>query len=429
MSDCLTITGGCRLVGELEISGSKNASLPILISTLLTSEECVLQNVPDLEDIRVTLHLLRSLGSEVEYANKTVRIRTRKLHSVEASYRLVKALRASFLVLGPLLSRGGEARVSLPGGDVIGTRPVDLHLKGLERMGADIHIEHGEVLAKAPSGLHAAKIQLDYPSVGATEHLLMTAARVDGESTLINAAEEPEIVELAQFLRMLGAEIEGEGTSTIRIQGRNELSGATHQVRGDRIEAATYLIAGAVTQGEVTVRGVSPHSLTATLDLLRESGCHISLGENHISISAAAPLRPLTFKTAPFPGVATDVQPLFTAALATATGVSEITETVFDNRFIHVAEYRRFGARIELRGRTLRINGVSSLSGAPVEASDIRAAAGLILLGFMAEGVTTLTEVHHLDRGYESFIEKFNQLGAKISRNPLYGDHDSVVGC
>lgn len=429
MPDCISIFGPCRLSGKVRVSGAKNSALPLLFSTLLTSEDCLLENIPDLEDIAVTLRLLQSLGAKVEFFGHVARIRTQNITGSVAPYSLVKSLRASFLVLGPLLARCGEARVSLPGGDAIGTRPVDLHLRGLVRMGADIRMEHGIVIARTVGNLRPAKIELDYPSVGATEHLLMTAATIEGETSISGAAQEPEIIELAEFLKKMGAEVEGAGSCTIRIVGRKSLSGAMQVVAGDRIEAATYLVGAAATGGKVTVEGISEQQLGATLEVLKAAGCAVTVAGQAVTVEAPLRLKPIAVETAPFPGLATDVQPLIMAATTLASGTSGITETVFENRFGHVAEFRRFGANIELDGNTAKITGVPALSGAPVDAGDIRAAAALVLLGLMAQGRTEIHETHHLYRGYEALVEKLTQLGARITRSPLQETRELVMGC
>jgi UDP-N-acetylglucosamine 1-carboxyvinyltransferase len=429
MFDCLSICGGVPLNGSVSVAGAKNSALPLIISTILTSEECVLDNVPDLDDIDVILRLLSSLGATVKVLGNKVTIQTKELRSLHAPYSLVKKIRASFWLLGPLLVRGGEAHVSLPGGDVIGSRPVDLHLKGLAQMGADIRLHHGVVIARAPGGLTGKHIKLDFPSVGATHHLLMTAARVSGETQISGAACEPEVVEVAKMLRAMGADVEGEGSHVIRINGREDLGGANVSVGGDRIEAATYLIAGAVTKGNVKVKGVSFSELSSLLDLLSRAGCVVQHDKNGIAVSSSTYLSAVSFETGPFPSVATDAQPLLMAALTRANGVSKITETVFDNRFGHIAEYRRFGASIDLHERVATVTGVPALSGAPVEATDIRAAAGLVLMGLAADGETRIFETHHLHRGYENLVEKLASLGAKVRWMIGYDDKETIIGC
>lgn len=429
MLEYLSIFGGQRLEGSVRVSGAKNSALPLLIATLLSSEWCELTNVPDLEDIGVTVRLLESLGAEVEHHGSRVRVRARRITAAEAPYGLVKALRASFWVLGPLVARHRSARVALPGGDAIGSRPVDLHLKGLVKLGVDIRMKHGTVIATAPGRLTPATIVLDFPSVGATHQLMMTAALVPGETIIDGAAREPEIVEVADLLTRMGAEVEGAGTARIAVRGREQLGPAIQEVRGDRIEAATYLAAGAITGGRVTVKGISREKLGAVDRVFEEMGCVLISGDNSITISAEHRLRGASFATAPYPGVATDVQPILMAATTRAHGQSTIEETIFDNRFSHVAEFRRLGADIRIEGRVARIEGVPSLSGAPVEATDIRAAAGLVLMGLTADGETQVNDIHHLDRGYDGLVDKLRGLGANINRVPVYEEKELVFGC
>ncbi|MCB0323388.1 MAG: UDP-N-acetylglucosamine 1-carboxyvinyltransferase [Bdellovibrionales bacterium] len=429
MLEVLCVTGGRTLEGRVRVAGAKNAALPLLFATLLSDQPCVLENVPDLEDIAVTLRLLRSLGAQTEYKSNRVEIRTETIRGTLAPYGLVKALRASFWVLGPLLARAGEAQVSLPGGDAIGTRPVDLHLQGLARLGADIQMKHGVVCATAPGGLRGATIDLGFPSVGATHNILMAAVLAKGETVLHGVAREPEVTELASLLTAMGAKISGAGTDTIQVLGVESLGGATHAVLGDRIEAATYPLTGAVTGGRVQVSGIPAEALHSSLHLLENLGCQVHRGENEVEVVGPNRLRATDFETEPYPGLATDVQPLFMAALTGADGRSVVRENVFENRFGHVAEYRRFGARIAIDGRLATIDGVDLLSAAPVEGGDIRAAAGLVLMGLMAEGVTQVRELHHLDRGYDGMVEKLKELGAKVSRIPAFEEKEVVFGC
>ncbi len=389
----------------------------------------MLENVPELQDIKVTLRLLQSLGARPKFEENTVRLSTPEIIGTEAPYSLVKALRASFWALGPLVARAGEARVSLPGGDAIGTRPVDLHLKGLVKLGADVRMQHGVVVASAPQGLRGAVIELDYPSVGATHNLLMAAALIAGESVIKGAAREPEVVELASFLSQMGAEIVGAGSDVIQIKGRRQLGGARHAVIGDRIEAVTYLLGGVVTGGDVEVRGVEPEAIQSTLQVLQAAGCEVICRAEGIRVTASERLKAVTFATAPYPGVATDVQPLLMAALCRARGESVITETVFENRFGHAAEYRRFGVDIDVEGDVAKITGVPTLSSAPVQALDIRAAAGVLLMGLMAEGETRIFELYHLDRGYENLVGKLKALGADVKRVSFDNDEEFVLGC
>ncbi len=434
MLDQLHIAGGARLEGSVRISGAKNAALPILFAALLSEEPSELTNVPDLEDIAVTLRLLESLGVKTSHerlpgGGSVVRVEPSRIVNSEAPYRFVKQLRASFWLLGPLIARTGTARISLPGGDAIGSRPVDLHLRGLSQLGADVRLKNGVVYGSAPGGLHADRLHLDFPSVGATHQLMMTACLIDGVTEISGAACEPEVEELAEMLCLMGAEISGAGTSTIVVRGRKKLGGARYDIKADRIEAATYLIAGAATGGRVTAKGICPHKLRGVLEVLEAAGCSIVTAENSVSVNAPERLKAVSFDTAPYPGVATDVQPLLMAALARAEGTSRIEETVFENRFGHVAEFRRFGAQIALDGRTATIEGIDTLSGAPVEAGDIRAGAGLVIMALQSDGISQIGETLHLDRGYECFVEKFSKLGARISRIPVLESREVTVGC
>lgn len=429
MLETIRIIGGVKLSGSVKISGAKNASLPILFASVLSSDTVRIGNVPNLHDISVTLNLLRSLGAECSFENGVVEINAAEIRSAEAPYRFVKAERASFWILGPLLARLREAHVALPGGDAIGSRPVDLHLRGLMQMGADVRLRNGVVHATAPGGLHPAEIHLDFPSVGATHQLMMTASLIDGVTKIYGAAREPEVVELAEFITAMGAKVTGAGTEEISVRGADKLGAAVHLIEGDRIEAATFLCAAAITGGEITVRGIRPQKLVSVLDVFREMGCRLLEGEDSISISAPESLNAVSFSTGPFPHFATDAQPIVMAALTKARGVSTIEENIFENRFGHVAEFRRFGAEIALDGRIARVTGVDALSGAPVEAKDIRAGAGLVVMGVAAEGVTEISEVYHLDRGYDSLVQKFRSLGAQISRVPIHDEREVTFGC
>jgi UDP-N-acetylglucosamine 1-carboxyvinyltransferase len=429
MQEYLCISGGQKLNGEVRVAGAKNAALPLIIASLLTSEPVTLKNIPDLEDIAVLIRMLRSFGASAQFSNGTVNVSADKITSSEAPYSLVKLLRASFWVLGPLLARTGHAAVALPGGDAIGTRPVDLHLSGLAQFGANISLKHGVVIAEAPGGLVPKKIRLDYPSVGATHQLLMTAALIHGESEILGAAKEPEIVALCGLLRTMGAKIEGDGTERIVICGKKELGPAEFDIIGDRIEAVTYLSAVASTQGKIRVNGIDPNCLRAVLGIFEESGCIVQTGENWIDLESSSRLQSVSFSTDPFPGVATDVQPLLMAAMCMANGRSLIRETVFESRFGHVAQFRRFGADITIDDRLAIVEGVEKLSAAPVEGLDIRAAAGLVVLGLVSEGITQLSDIYHLDRGYEGLVEKLRKLGANVSRLPAIEAREVVHGC
>jgi len=414
MSEYIEILGGVPLSGQVAVGGAKNAGLPLLIATLLTGEECTLTNVPNLTDTSLVLHLLEHFGAEVYYDGYTVRSKTSNLVATEASYSLVKALRASFWVLAPLLARGRAARVALPGGDLIGARPVDLHLEGLTKMGADISLKHGVVCATAPSGLKPATIDLRFPSVGATHQLIMAASLVPGLTVLKGCAQEPEVIALANYLNGMGADIQGAGGPVIEIRGRSELQGTSANLIGDRIEAGTYLLAGAMTGGNVTVNGVDPLYFGNFLDILREMGLDVSCGDVSVSVKSTGELKPVHIKTAPFPGFATDLQAPLMAALTLAKGTSTIEETIYEGRFGHASELARLGAKISIADRIVTIDGVPELTGAPVDGLDIRAAASLAIAGFAAQGRTELREVHHLRRGYEHFERKVGALGARV---------------
>ena len=414
MSEYIEILGGEPLSGKILVGGAKNAGLPLLIATLLTAEECSLSNVPNLTDTSLVLHLLEHFGGEVHYDGNTVRAKTSSLRATEASYSLVKALRASFWILAPLLARGRAARVALPGGDLIGARPVDLHLEGLVKMGADISLKHGVVFATAPNGLKPATIDLRFPSVGATHQLIMAACLTPGLTVLRGCAQEPEVIALANFLNGMGADVQGAGGVVIEIRGRSELHGTAANLIGDRIEAGTYLLAGAMTGGQVTVDGVDPLFFGNFLEILSDMGLGVSCAENSVTVKSSGELRPVHVKTSPFPGFATDLQAPLMAALTLARGTSTIEETIYEGRFGHASELARLGAKISITDRTVTIEGVRELNGAPVDGLDIRAAASLALAGFAARGTTELREVHHLRRGYEHFERKVSQLGGRV---------------
>ncbi len=424
--DKLKITGGQPLHGTVRISGAKNAALPILCASLLTDQALRLDNVPDLNDIVTMLKLLRQLGVRVDGSpgEHTLVLQANDIQSVEAPYELVKTMRASILVLGPLLARFGEARVSLPGGCAIGQRPVDQHIKGLAALGADIRIEHGFVVARAER-LRGAEVRTDMITVTGTENLLMAAVLAEGETVLENAACEPEVVDLAELLIAMGANIQGHGTHRIVVQGVERLHGATHAVIPDRIEAGTFLCAVAATGGNILLEAVAPEAMGATLDKLREAGLAIEVDAAGRRIRArrgAEPLRAVGFRTLEYPGFATDMQAQLMAANAVARGTAVITENIFENRFMHVQELRRLGADIEIDGATAVVKGVPALSGATVMATDLRASASLVIGGLVAEGDTYVERIYHLDRGYEHMERKLVQLGARIerisSRNP-----------
>jgi UDP-N-acetylglucosamine 1-carboxyvinyltransferase len=415
--DKMRIVGGRRLKGTIEISGSKNAALPILFSSLLTEGACTYRRVPNLQDIRTTLKLLGQLGVGVDARldSNEVRLEAKRLVSHEAPYDLVRTMRASVVVLGPLLARFGKAKVSLPGGCAIGARPINFHLAGLEKLGARIELEQGYVIATA-SRLQGARVAFEFPSVGATENVMMAAVLARGESILENCAKEPEIVDLACALRAMGAELEGEGTETIRIQGKDRLGGCDHEVMGDRIEAGTFLSAGLVTGGSVTVRGLASEFLESVLVKFEAAGARVTRGEREIGVEAAGRPKATDVTTLPYPGFPTDMQAQFMAVMTVADGASLITETIFENRFMHVPELARLGADITIKGNTAVIQGVDRLVGAPLMATDLRASASLIIGALRAEGETIVNRIYHLDRGYQRMEEKLKLLGADVER-------------
>lgn len=416
--DRLVISGGQPLTGEVSISGAKNSSLPILCAALLTKETLSLRNVPHLRDIATTFALLGSMGVSIEKSDEGhIDVCAGGIKQFRAPYELVKTMRASILVLGPLLAHFGQAEVSLPGGCAIGSRPVDLHLRGLEAMGADIRVEGGYIYAAAPDGLKGARIVFDTVTVTGTENLMMAAALAKGTTVLENAAREPEIVDLANCLIAMGADIEGAGTDSIVVRGVESLSGATHHVIPDRIEAGTYLVAAAATKGKVTLHQVDPTLLDAVLIKLEEAGAHIDVTGESITLDMNG-RRPkaISATTAPYPAFPTDMQAQFVAMNTVATGTGVITETVFENRFMHVQELVRMGANVTIKGNTLVIEGVPTLTGAPVMATDLRASASLVIAALAAEGETHVQRIYHIDRGYERLEQKFQSLGANIRR-------------
>jgi UDP-N-acetylglucosamine 1-carboxyvinyltransferase len=418
--DKIVVQGGRRLNGEVAVSGSKNAALPILISSLLTAETCVYQGIPDLVDINTTLKLLVGLGVDVDQGSWTrgsgdLAIRADGLKSFEASYDLVKTMRASFLVIGPLLARFGHAHVSTPGGCAIGTRPVNLHLKGLAAMGATIEQVHGYVEARADK-LRGAKIYLDLPSVGATENIMMAATLAEGTTVIENAAKEPEIEDLATVLNQMGGKVFGAGSDIVQIEGVTSLRGVTHRVIPDRIEAASFVIAGVLTDGDVVVTGARPAHLEAFFIKLKEAGVDLVTDENTVRVRGNGAIKSVDFTTLPYPGFPTDLQAQMMVLMSVADGVSVITETIFENRFMHAQELDRMGADIRLEGNRAVIRGVKELSGAPVMATDLRASVSLILAGLVANGTTEVARVYHLDRGYEHIERKLSALGAEIER-------------
>jgi UDP-N-acetylglucosamine 1-carboxyvinyltransferase len=415
--DKIRIQGGKRLQGKVTISGSKNAALPILISSLLTAEKCHYNRVPGLDDIDTTLKVLESLGAGFtrDEGKHEVMLQMRTSEPGPAAYDLVRKMRASVLVLGPLLARYGHAKVSLPGGCAIGARPIGLHLSALEKLGGEIRLEGGYVVART-DGLKGAKIVFDFPSVGATENTMMAAALAQGETVLENCAREPEIVDLARALRAMGLQIEGEGSSTIRIQGRSSLGGCRYNIMGDRIEAGTYLAAGLITGGSVRTEGISPEWLGSVLDKFEDAGAKIERGADFIALGASGRPRATELTTLPYPGFPTDMQAQLMAVFCVANGTSQVTETIFENRFMHVAELARLGADISVRGNVALVKGKDKLTAAPLMATDLRASASLILAALVAEGESIISRVYHLDRGYEAIETKLGALGATIER-------------
>ena len=415
MAARLLIEGGTPLRGEVRISAAKNAALPLLCAALLSEEAIVLNNVPHLADVATIRALLERLGAQIADDGGSTAIRTRRLTSVEAPYDLVSTMRASVLVLGPLLARAGRARVAMPGGCAIGGRPIDLHLRGLERLGADISLAGGYVEAHA-ARLKGARVVFDLVTVTGTENLMMAAVLAEGTTVLENCAREPEIPDLARLLTKMGARIQGAGTERIEIEGVRELGGARHRIIPDRVEAGTFLVAGAITGGEVTIREVVPDHLTAVLAKLEATGARLDVGPDWIRVQALDRPRPTDVVTNPFPGFATDMQAQMMALLGLADGSSVVTETIFENRFMHAAELRRLGASIEIEGNRAVIRGVPGYQGAPVMATDLRASASLVLAGLAASGMTEVSRVYHLDRGYEGIEGKLAALGAGIRR-------------
>jgi len=416
--DKLVIQTSPPLEGSVVISGAKNAALPLLITCLLSDQACTFNNVPNLRDINTSLLLLAELGVTVsELENNTVTLDASTLTSVTASYELVSTMRASILVLGPLLAKHGKANVSLPGGCAIGARPVNLHLAGLEKMGAQISVEEGYVRASVDGRLKGARIFMDMVSVGATENLMMAAALADGETILENAAREPEIVDLATCLNSMGASIEGAGTDSIRIQGVEELHGCNHSVLPDRIETGTFLVAAAATGGKIRCTNAAPDTLDAVIDKLEQAGAKVTSGEDWIELDMQGKTpKAVNLKTVPHPGFPTDMQAQFVTLNCIAEGTGVITETIFENRFMHVPELHRMGADISLEGNSAVSKGNSELRGAQVMATDLRASASLVIAGLVAQGETTVSRIYHLDRGYESIEKKLGALGANIER-------------
>lgn len=417
--DKLIITGGQPLKGDVRIAGAKNAALPILAATLLAEGKMTVCNVPHLHDITTTMELLGHMGVELVVDERLcIEVDAAPIKHFHAPYELVKTMRASILVLGPLLARFGEAEVSLPGGCAIGSRPVNLHIEGLRAMGAEIEVEGGYIRAKADR-LKGAHLMLDVVTVTGTENLMMAAALADGETVIENAAREPEVVDLARCLNKMGAKIKGAGTDTIRIEGVERLIGCQYRVLPDRIETGTYLVAAAITGGSIRIRDTDPSLVESIISKLREAGAEIEVGEDWINLDMKGKRpRSVDIHTAPYPAFPTDMQAQFTALNTVAEGVGTITETVFENRFMHVQEMQRMGANIKLEGNTAICAGIDRLTGAPVMATDLRASASLVLTGLVAEGETTVDRIYHIDRGYENIEEKLSGLGAQIRRVP-----------
>ena len=414
--DKLRIKGGNRLEGQVRISGAKNSALPAMAASLLTAGEVVLENIPLVNDIFTTRRLLREIGSTVEFEpDHSARLQTEKILSHEAPYDLVKTMRASVLVLGPLLARTGHARVSLPGGCAIGARPINLHIKGFEKLGASVRTEHGYVEAAADR-LRGSEILFDKITVTGTENLMMAAALADGRTVLQNAACEPEVVDLAEMLNKMGAKVAGAGTPIITIEGVRELKGTTHRIIPDRIEAGTFLVAGAITNGELELIDCNPLHLSSVVEKLRETGVKIETGPGRLTVRGTEDVRARDVVTKEYPGFATDMQAQYMALMTQAVGTSVITENIFENRFMHASELMRMGANIRVDGARAIVTGKSRLSGATVIASDLRASASLVVAGLVADGITVVDRVYHLDRGYEKIEEKLRSAGAQIER-------------
>src|SRR5947207_5422401 len=413
--DKLRVKGGARLEGQVRISGAKNSALPAMAASLLTADEVILENLPLVNDIFTTRRLLRELGVVVEFEEQSARLRAQRILSHEAPYDLVKTMRASVLALGPLLARAGRARVSLPGGCAIGARPINLHIKGFGKLGATVRTEHGYIEAAAER-LTGSEILFDKITVTGTENLMMAAALAQGRTVLQNAACEPEVVDLAEMLNDMGAKIEGAGTPTMTIEGVRELKGTTHHIIPDRIEAGTFLAAGAITNGELELLACNPVHLSSVVEKLRETGVHIETGLDRMKVRGSDTLHAADIITKEYPGFATDMQAQYMALMTQAAGTSVIHENIFENRFMHASELMRMGANIRIDGSRAIVTGKTALSGATVIASDLRASASLVLAGLVADGITVVDRVYHLDRGYEKIEEKLRSVGAQIER-------------
>lgn len=415
----LIINGGRRLQGRVKISGAKNAVLPIIAATLLGQDTpSYLEEVPSLEDVHTIAEVLTKLGVGVKFDTEknTMTVDSRTIDSCEAPYDLVRKMRASFLIMGPLLARMGQAKISLPGGCAIGTRPIDLHLKGFEALGAKIEIGHGFIHATVPDKLKGAPIYLDFPSVGATENIIMAASMAEGQTIIENPAQEPEIVDLANYLNVMGARIRGAGTNVIKIDGVKKLTGGNYTIIPDRIEAGTYMVAAAMTKGDVYIENAISEHLKPVIAKLKEAGVQIEEDVNGVRVWCDRQTKAVDIKTMPYPGFPTDMQAQFMAMLAVSEGTGLVTETVFENRFMHVDELKRMGANIKIDGRTSVVEGVNSLTGCQVKATDLRAGAAMVLAGLVAEGETQVGYIHHIDRGYDHLVDKLVGLGADICR-------------
>jgi len=413
----IIVRGGNRLQGTVQVEGAKNAVLPVIAASLLASEgKSIIRDVPQLSDVFTISEVLRHLNAEVTFLDNEITVDASRELSIETPFEYVRKMRASFLVLGPLLARTGKARVALPGGCAIGSRPIDLHLKGFEAMGAKVDVGNGFIEASVSGRLHGAKIYMDFPSVGATQNVMMAASLADGQTVIENCAKEPEIVDLANFLNEMGANVKGAGTGTIKIEGVEKLHAADHTIIPDRIEAGTFMVAAAITKGNVLVKGAVPEHISSLIAKLEEMGVTIIEEENGVRVIGPETLKAVDIKTMPYPGFPTDMQAQMMALLLCAEGTSVITETVFENRFMHVEEFRRMNADLKIEGRSVIVNGPCNLQGAEVAATDLRAAAALIIAGLAAKGITRVTELKHLDRGYLNFHLKLAALGADIER-------------
>jgi len=411
----IVVRGGKRLTGEVTVEGAKNSALKLMAASLMAPGVSHISNVPDISDVNIMADVLRGLGALVERSDHSLTVDATELTSFEAPYEMVAQMRASIAVLGPLIARLGQARVAMPGGCAIGSRKIDMHIRGLEVLGVHVEFGHGYIHATAPDGLHGAHVTLDFPSVGATENLLMAAVLAKGQTVIANAAREPEITDLAEFLIGMGANIEGAGTSDITVEGVESLHPVDHRVVGDRVEAGTFLVAGALGGGPVRVRGFDPEHLELVLDKLAQAGCTVETHDDGATISLEGRARAIDVQTLPFPGFPTDMQAQFLALMAVAEGSCVITENVFENRFMFAEEVLRMGADVRIESHHALVRGIEQLSGAPVRSPDLRGGAALVLAGLVAEGETTVTDIYHIERGYERFVDKLAALGADIT--------------